>query len=179
MKVKEFVEKYKKMSAVQSVKNLIATKNYVPYMEKQALVKKIADKCMIIDSGYVRFDEMHKYIVFTLEVIGAYTNLEFDENFNIAVTEYDELCDTGALNSVIETFEGEYKSVLNMLNMHQDYILQGNRIEAQIAKFLDGLSDKLDSVIDIFSERLGDYKELNITPDDIEKLTSFISTLGK
>lgn len=179
MKINEFIEKYKKNNGVQTVNRLISVKNYLPFVEKQELVNQILNRCKVSNYGYVQFDETKKYIVFTIEVIKAYTNIEFDEDFNIAITEYDALCEADLLNSIIGTFEGEYKTVLNMIAMRQDYILQGNSIECQIAKFLGGLNDRLDDVLSILSDKFGDFNNINITEDDISKLTNFISELGK
>lgn len=179
MKVQEFIEAYKKNNGMKSTKSLIGTKNYLPYIKKKELVDSILDKCKRVNNGFVQFDEMEKYIVFTLEIISAYTNIEFDEDFSVSINEYDALCEVNALNSIIETFEGEYNAVLSMLSMRQDYILQANSIEYQVAQFLTGLSDKLDSVIESISGKFDAYKDLDITADDIDKLTSFIGTLGK
>ena len=179
MKINEFIEKYKKLSLTQSVKSLLATKKYLPYTEKQQLVNDILNKCKVTNYGYIQIDEMKKYLVFTIDIIKTYTDLEFDEDFNIAITEYDALCEADVLNSIIETFEGEYKTVLNMVTMRQDYILQENSIESQVARFLSGLNNRLDDVLELVSGQFGDYKNLDITADDIGKLTDFIKTLGK
>ena len=179
MKINEFIEKYKKQNLTQSTKNLLTVKSYLPYTDKQALVDDILRRCKVTNYGYIQFDEVKKYIVFTIEVIKAYTNLEFDEDFNVAITEYDALCEAGALNSIIETFEGEYKTVLNMATMRQDYILQNNSIECQVARFLNGLNDRLDDVMELVSEKIDSYKDINISAEDIEKLTQVIGTLGK
>ena len=173
MKINEFIEKYKKSGGVQTVGRLISVKNYLPFTEKQALVNQILNRCKISNYGYIQFDETKKYIVFTLEIIKAYTNLEFDEDFNVA------LCEADMLNSILDVFEGEYKTVLNMVNMRQDYMLQSNSIECQVAKFLSGVNDRLDDVLEIISNRVGSYNDINVTADDINKLTSFIRTLGK
>ena len=175
MKIREFIEKYKKQNLTQSTKNLLTVKSYLPYTEKQELVDDILRRCKVTNYGYIQFDEVKKYIVFTIEVIKAYTDLEFDEDFNIAITEYDALCEAGALNSIIESFEGEYKTVLNIATMRQDYILQSNSVECQVARFLNGVNDRLDDVV----EMLGSYNNINISQEDIEKLTKVIGSLGK
>lgn len=179
MKIKEFIEKNKKSSLTQSVKNLVTVKNYLPYDDKQTLVNNVLNKSKVINYGYVQFDELKKYIIFTIEIIKTYTNLEFDEDFNVAVSEYDALCEAGVLNDIIGLFEGEYKTVLNMVNMRQDYILQENSIEYQAIKFLNRLNDKIDLVLDSISDNFGSLNDLGITSDDISKLTSLISSLGK
>lgn len=181
MKINEFVEKYKKANGMQTVSRMIEVKNYLPFSAKQALVDRVLNKCQVSNYGFVQFDETKKYIVFTLEVIDTYTNLEFDDDFNVAITEYDALCEANLLNDVIEIFEGEYKTVINMLNMRQDYIIQGNSIDAQVAKFLNGLNDKLDALLEIIEESVESFSldKLNISTDDISKLTDFVKGLGE
>ena len=179
MKVMEFVEKYKKIGTVKPINNLIVTKKYLPYAEKQELVKEIANRCVFADDGYIWFDEMYKYLVFTMKMISTYTDIEFDLDFDVATTEYDALCEACALNSIIETFEGEYKTVLNMLTVYQDQVLRGNTLEAQVAKFLSGLNDRIDGISNILSSTLDNYKDVDLSADSIKKLTDLISTLGK
>jgi hypothetical protein len=179
MKINEFIEKYKKQNLTQSIKSLLAVKNYLPYEEKKKFVDEILYKCKVINHGYVQIDEIKKYIVFTIGIIGTYTNLEFDKNFNVAVSEYDALCEAGVLNDIIGLFEGEYNTVLNMVNMRQDYILQENNIDYQVIKFLNGLSEKIDFALMSIADNFSSFSEMNITSEDINKLTNLISSLGK
>lgn len=178
MKVQELIDK-KKVNKVAPVKDVIETKKYLPFTEKQKLVNKILAECKVENNGYVQFNEVDKYIVFTMEIIKAYTNLEFDEKRNVAISEYDALCEADLLNDIIGTFEGEYNTVLNIMNMSQDYILQQNSVECQVAQFLHGINDKLSVALDSISSQFGAYKDLNITAEDINNLTDFISMLGK
>lgn len=181
MKINQFIEEYKKSNGMKSVKVLAGTKNYLPFVEKQALAKKVLNRCMRNNNGYIQFDEVEKYIIFTIEIIMAYTNLEFDKNIDVAVCEYDSLCESGVLNNIIETFEGEYKTVLDMVGMRQDYILQSNSVEAQVAQFLNGLNEKLDMLVGNISEQFDSFgfNNLDINANDIAELTQFIKTLGK
>lgn len=181
MKVKGFIEKYKKSNGMQSVKVLAATKSYLPFTEKQALVDRILNKCIKVNNGYVQCDEMEKYIAFTCEIIMAYTNIKFDEDFSVAIKEYDALCESGVLNKVLETFEGEYNTVMDMLSMRQDYIMQSNSLEAQVSKFFNGLSHTIDMLVENISEQVGSFglDDFGIDQNDIAELTEFIKTLGK
>ena len=181
MKIKEFIEAYKKANNTQTINRMIEVKKYLPFYEKQALVDNVLNRCKVSNYGYIQINEVKKYIVFTIEIIKAYTNLEFDNDFNTSIAEYDALCEANLLNSIIDTFEGEYKTVFNMLSMRQDYILQSNSIEAQVSRFLNGLNDKLDTLVENLNESIGSFgfDNLNITSEDINKLTDFVKTLGK
>ena len=127
MKVNELVEKYKNCKD-DSFTTDITVKNYLPIAEKKALAKKVIDKCKVVKNGIVKINEIDKYIVFTIEVIRAYTELEFDEDFNKAMEEYDALCICGLLNPILDTFKEEYKIVFNFVNMQMDYVLQENNV---------------------------------------------------
>lgn len=179
MKVNEFIDKYKKANVTQSIKTLLAVKSYLPYQQKQNFADYVLSKSKVVNHGYIQFDEVKKYMVFTIEVLKTYTNLEFDEDFNVAITEYDSLCAANVLNSIIETFEGEYNSVLNMVNMRQEYILQENNIEFQVIKFLNELNEKLGFAIDSIADNFNSFNDIGVTSEDINKLTSFIGSLGK
>lgn len=180
MKINEFIEKCKK-SAVQPIKSIIDTKNYLSYIKKQELIDKVLNKSKVVNYDYIQFDEMKKFIIFTTEIIMAYTNLEFDTDFNIATTEYDALCEAGLLNSILETFDGEYNAVLNLMTMRQDYITQQNSVEFQVIKFLNGINDKLDAITDAVVDNINSsgLNNLDFSIEDINKLMTLISTIGK
>jgi hypothetical protein len=85
------------------------------------------------------------------------------------------------LNTVIETFSGEYDNVNVLLQMKCDYILSGNTIEAQFGKFLTGVLDKVDVIVDALSNKIGDLdlKDLPVYMKDINKLMEFVNSQKK
>lgn len=174
MKVKEFVEKYKKVNS-NATKNFIKVK-YLPFNEKQALVDGVIEQCILMDDGIIHFDEMQKYIIFTITIIQTYTEIEFDADFNVAIQEYDMLCEAGLLNWVIESFEVEYNTVLNMMNIKTEEILKQNNFEYQIAKFLNHVSEKFDEITPAMINAVNalDFENLGINQDDIKSLKDFI-----
>lgn len=174
MKINEFITTYKK-NKMQSVEKLIETKKYLQFVEKEMLVNSVLDKCKIEENGFIKFDEIKQYIVFTTEIIQAYTNLEFDEEYDFMIDEYDELCENDMLNEVVATFEGEYKTVLNILNMKQEYMLQDNSVEYQIASFFNTLNGQLGNLAQIFASKLDSYG--NINGEDLKELTGLLKKL--
>ena len=97
MTIREFIEiagkeKNKKMSVI------LETKKYLPIAEKRVLAQQVIDACTEEQDGIIIIDSVTKYIIFTMTVIGAYTNLEFE-----TLDDYDALCEADLLNSVIET----------------------------------------------------------------------------
>lgn len=177
MKIKEFIEKAKKTNNVNGLKNIITVKNYLPFVEKQELVESVTESCKVVTNGYIQFDEMKKYIVFTTSVIQAYTDLEFSTDYDKLIEEYDMLCEHGLLNEIVELFSEEYNATLSMLSMKTDFILKSNSIECQITQFLYGLNNRLDMALGSLSSQVNMFKE-SITEEDISKLTDLLKTLG-
>jgi hypothetical protein len=97
--------------------------------------------------------------------IAAYTNIEL--SFDIE-EDYDNLCQAKLLNSVIEAFAGEYENIKLLLAMQCDYILNANNIEAQLARMLTNVMDKLDA-----------FTNLSIDLDNINKMMELISSQKK
>ena len=176
MKINEFIEMNKKANANVNMNKHLKTK-YLPFKEKRALIDSVIEQCAFVEDGLIVIDEFDKYITFTLEIIKAYTSLEFDEDFNIAVQEYDALCEANLLNKIIESFEGEYNTVMNMLNVKTDEVLKQNTIEYHAVKFLSGLNDKLDVLMPMFEKAASswDFEGLGIDVSDIKSLMNFVN----
>lgn len=156
------------------LKRELEVKEYLSIKDKKALVNDIVNECILYDDGVFKFDDIEKYIVFTMRTIAAYTNLELSDDIE---EDYDTLCEAKLLTSVIDAFKQEYDEVNILLQMKCDYIMSGNTIEAQLGRFLDGISDKLDALIGPLSESLGkfDLSNLPIDAESLQKLMKFIN----
>lgn len=170
MLVKELIEKYNKNNMV-SLSKIIETKQYLPFEQKTALVKNIIEQSVIYDNGFAQINEIDQYINFTIGTIKAYTNIEFSDT---PIEDYDLLCSSGLLGGVIDTFEGEYKMILNMVEMQKRYILSQNSVESQVAKFLNSFSADLDVLAVAFKDKIEEFN-VNFNSEDISKLTDLIS----
>ena len=176
MKIKEFVESNKKVNTTTSLnKSLVKTK-YLPFRQKQELVERVVDQCVMYKDGMLYFDEFQKYIVFTTAIIQEYTGLEFNVSFEEVINEYDMLCEAELLNKVIKLFEGEYNTVLNMLNVKTEDVLRQNTIEHQVAKFLSSVSEKLEELTPMLANSINslNFAELGISDEDIQSLKKFM-----
>ena len=156
------------------LKKELGVKEYLSIKTKKELVENIVNECILYDDGVFKFDDIEKYMVFTMKTIAAYTNLELSDDME---EDYDVLCEAKLLTPVIDTFKAEYDEVNILLQMKCDYILSGNTIEAQLGRFLDGLSEKIDGVLSTLSDKLGnfDLSNLPIDMDSIQKLMSFMN----
>lgn len=182
MKINEFVEKVNqnkgkllKAEQVQAFVNKeLEVKAYLSIKDKKQLVRDIAMECVLYEDGMFKFDGIDKYICFTMRTIAAYTNLELSDDIE---DDYDALCEAKLLNTVIESFNGEYENVKILFQMKCDYILSGNTIEVQLGRFLGGVSEKIDVLVNALAEKVEDFdfNNLPISKDDLNKLTKFIN----
>lgn len=186
MKVNEFIEvitnnKNKMLKGVQLTELLNKTldvKKYIGIKEKRALIDDIINDCILYEDGMYKFDDIDKYIAFTMKTIAAYTNLELSDDIE---NDYDALCEAKLLNTVIETFNGEYENVNLLLQMKCEYILSGNTIESQFGKFSTGVMEKVDVLVDTLSNNIEkfDVKNLPIDMKTLGKLMEFVNSQKK
>lgn len=186
MKVQEFIEAMKnnknKMLKGEQLQQLVSktleVKNYMSIKRKKELVNEIINECVIYEDGIFKFDDIDKYICFTMKTIAAYTNIELSMDIE---DDYDALCEAKLLNAVVDTFAGEYENVKLLLQMKCDYILGGNNIEAQFGKFLNVIVDKVDDVANVISNKIRDFDVNNLPIDinDLNKLMEFINSQKK
>lgn len=187
MKVNELVNLMKqnkskllKAEQVQAfLKKELNVKEYLSIKEKKELVQDIVNECILYEDGVFKFDNIDKYICFTMMTIAAYTDIELSDDIE---DDYDMLCKSGLLTAVVNTFTEEYDSVNLILQMKCDYILSGNTMEAQFGKFLEGVSDKLDVLVNAISGKIAetDIGKLmgDINREDVSKLLSFVKTIN-
>ena len=186
MKIMEFIDIVKnnknKMLKGEQLQQLLAktleVKDYISIKEKKALVDEIVNACILYEDGIFKFDDIDKYVCFTLKTIAAYTNLELSDDIE---EDYDALCKAKLLNAVVDTFVGEYENVKLLLQMKCDYILNGNNIEAQFGKFLNDILGKVDDVVNVLSNKIDgfDISKLPIDINDLEKIMEFVDSQKK
>ena len=182
MKVQELVEfvsnsknKLLKQAQLEEViAKHIETKKYLSIKQKKELVESIVNECILYEDGVYKFDDIDKYICFTMRVIAAYTNLELSDDIE---DDYDVLCEAGVLDVVINTFKKEYDEVNILLQMKCDYVLSSNSLEAQVGKLFDGVLEKLDIITQALANKVEgfDINNLPISGDDLSKLMQLLN----
>ena len=176
----EFINKNKnkmlKAEQLQAaLKKELEVKDYLSIKDKKQLIDNIINECILYDNGVFKFDEIEKYVVFTMRTIEAYTNIELSTDVE---DDYDELCRTKLLGTVINLFQSEYDEIGVLLRMKCEYILNENSIEVQAGKFFNSILDKLDDFITVLNNQVSkiDIDKLPITEEDVGKLLNFINT---
>jgi len=187
MKVNQFIEYMQKSinrtmkddQISKMVQKVLEVKKYISIKDKKDLIESIVDDCILYEDGVFKFDEIEKYVCFTMRTIAAYTNLEVSDDIE---DDYDLLCESDLLNTIVNAFKDEYDSVNILLQMRCDYILSGNTIEAQLGKFLDETSDKIDTLVGALTSKVGELNlsELlsNVNPENITKLLSIVKSVN-
>lgn len=163
---------------IELLNKTLEVKKYLSIKEKRALIDNIVNGCILYEDGVYKFDEIDKYIAFTMKTIAAYTNLELSTDIE---NDYDELCRANLLNLVIETFAGEYENVNLLLQMRCEYILSSNTMEAQFGKFLTGIMDKVGDLAGVLEKKVEefDFNNLPVSMEDLGKLMEFVNSQKK
>lgn len=181
MKIKEFVEimeanKSKIYSKTDAnamsnfIKKTLEVKEYLPLQEKKDLISKIIDTSIIYENSMYKFDEIDKYVHLVMFSIAAYTNVELSDDVE---NDYDELCKNGLLDTVVDTFRGEYQSVMMLLNMQCNYILADNALGAKLGAFVEGLSKNIDSLAGVLKTKV-EAMDLDMSSIDLNNIQSLL-----
>lgn len=152
MTVKEFVEKYKKLTNDNAREKFISErikyKNYISFNEKVVLCEQIVRQTsieIIKDSEGKEIDRRYKinsparFLFSTMEQIRLYTNLEFP--MAEALENYDFLNEYGLIDRIIagipETEALEFSTILNMVleDFMQNYISLDSQVNNLINRF--------------------------------------------
>lgn len=181
MKVNEFIKKVEQLTNVQIIKKILEVEEYMPFSEKKELAQNIIERSIVRENGFVRINEIDKYLIFTTEVIAAFTNLEFSGDLAIRSQEYDMLVQSGRLSEIIEMLGADYKTILELVKMESDFVSQENSVEYQTAKFFDGLNKAVYGLSNTLSSQVEKFNisNLGISPEQISQLGAFLSKYNK
>ena len=159
----------------EALRKELNVKEYISIKDKKNLVDEIINECILFEDGVFKFDEIDKYIHFTMKTIEAYTDLKFSDDIE---DDYDQLCMAGLLNMIIGLFQGEYDSVNVLLQMKCDYLLSGNNIEVQFGKFLNEILLNAQSITNALSNKINSIDLSNLSLGDVD-LNAIMQLLGK
>lgn len=186
--VNEFVEKKIVMSTKYGqeeferfLKEKLEITEYLPFNTKRDIVNMIVAK-VVTEEGYAKkAHSLEQFLSFFVAMMVAHTNLEFSEH---PEEDYDELNRYGLIEPIVAMFQKDYTECEAMLKMAVADELADNNISVVVGKFLNGILDKLDGVLDAVkgaTENLDLSKLLgvNMNEEEIAKLFGVIDKFIK
>lgn len=191
MLVNEFVQNFKedkvfntqiKQNAVSDyLKEKLEIKTYLPFKMKRTLVETVVSQNIEWVDGIKKIDSINEYVGFVVAVLSAHTNLSFSDD---PVADYDLLAESGLLPQIIAEFQESYNECDILLKMARASELEDNNINAIVARFTDGILNRLDGVGEVLKDKLGniDVKDIlggAFKQEDLAKLSGFLNTYIK
>ena len=124
MKVDEFIRKYNSAKDKDKYLTNCVKVQYVPYHEKIADCSGIV-KASVEMNGIFKINTPAQFMMFTVQVITRYTEIEKDDDVLGLFEKLDEL---NLINAIILKIpEREFASYNTILNMVQDDYMENNR----------------------------------------------------
>lgn len=188
--VKNFVENFKAKKIKNStampnaigdyINKTLEIKTYLPFSTKREIVDMVVGANIKEIDGVKKIDSISQYISFVVAAITAHTNLEFD--VADVYGDYDLLAESGVLPYIIAEFKPSYDELDILLKMAVADEMADNNLSVIVGKFLSGVLDKLDGVVDVaraFAEKTDLSKILgeDFNKEDITKLIGFVDKL--
>lgn len=188
MNILEFVQKFKedkvmntqiKPNAVSEyLKEKLEIKTYLPFRMKRTIVETVVSKNIEWVDGIKKIDSIDEYVGFIVAVLSAHTALEFSDD---PVADYDLLAESGLLPLIIAEFQESYSECDVLLKMARASELEDNNVNAIIARFTNGILQKLDDVGEVLKDKL-DMKDIlggAFKQEDLAKLKGFLDKYNK
>lgn len=145
MKINEFIENSNGKSG-NELEAMVLVRNYVPIQEKRMICRDVLDRCVDDSDGYVTIDHFDKTIYFTTAILKAYTNIEFSEDYNSCIEEYDALCKDNWIKVLFVMIGDDIKRFEKVFKNEKSAMLERNSVEAQVAKVVNGLVGAIDAL---------------------------------
>lgn len=189
--VKDFVEDFKSKKIQNTkinehavsdyIKSTLAVKTYIPFRQKREIVEMVVAQNLKEVYGVKKHDPINQYVSFVVAMIGAHTDMEFSDD---PVVDYDLLAESGLLPRVISEFKASYDECDILLKMALASELEDNNINVTVARFLDGILKKLDSVGEVLKSQLGDFDikkflGADFNEEDLANLKGFLNKNSK
>ena len=187
MLVANFIDEFKnkKVMNTQIAPNAVSEylnktleiKTYIPFSDKKRIAEMVVEQNSTVENGVVKIDSAGQFIGFIVAMLVAHTNLEI--NTEDPISDYDALSETGLLELIIAQFQKSYSECEAILKMVAADALADNNLSAVVARFLDGVLDKLDGVGNGLKNMFEsiDLKSIlgeNFTKDNLSQLRDFL-----
>ena len=152
------------IEAGKSVDDLLEVKQYLSIIEKNLIVNKIIDSCIVLDeiNGLSKIDYFYKKLTSDVSLLVNYTNVEFSENL---IEDYDYLCENVGIERILNQIPiTEIEFILDLVDCELAQIIKlNNSIEGILAS-------KLDKVVSAIPSEKSIKKIMNDIPKQINKI---------
>lgn len=122
---------------------------YISFADKREIAEMVVSQNTIDEYGVKKIDSASEFVGFIVATLIAHTNLSFGQN---AFEDYDVLSESGLLEHIIATFKKDFDECNVVLQMVRNDMLADNNLSVVVAKFLDGVLDKLDDFGDTIKD---------------------------
>lgn len=153
----------------------LQAKKYLPIEEKKLIAQGIIYECTEQIDGAIKVDSVQQYLSYVKYMILRHTNLEYTQE------DYDKLCateygDSSLLNAIFDCFSDDAKECSRILSFKIEDLMQENSMNFIVAKFLNNLSSKLESIMDNLDAKTKELSLDTIVPNNvnIEQIKKFL-----
>lgn len=98
--------------------------DYIDFMQKDVVCTSIIKTTCYVKSGdkdIVKINSIGRYMLFIMNLIKLYTDIDIEFKDDITIQQYDKLNKVGAINTIISAIpESEYSEFSTILNMKMD-----------------------------------------------------------
>ena len=165
MKIDEFIKKYNSAKDKDKFLEECIKKTYIPYSEKIADCSGVINATIEKD-GMFKVNTPAQFMIFMVQIITRYTDIEKDDDI---VGLFEKLDELNLINGIISKIpEREFTSYNTILNMVQDDYMENDR---NIVSFLETKLRTLGISIDTLLDAIQNYVPKNET-EDVEGVES-------
>ena len=154
----------------------LQVKKYLPIEEKKLIAQGVIYECTEQADDVIKVDSVQQYLSYVKYMILRHTNLEYTQE------DYDKLCstdynDSSLLNAIFDCFSDDAKECSRILNFKIEDLMQENSMNFVVAKFLNNLGSKLESIMDNIDAKTKELSLDTIVPNDvnIEQIKKFLN----
>lgn len=150
------------IEAGKTVDDLLKVKQYLSIIEKNLIVNKVIDSCIVLDeiNGLSKIDYFYKKLTTDVSLLVNYTNVEFSENL---IEDYDYLCENVGIERILNQIPiTEVEFILDLVDCELAQIIKlNNSIEGILASKLDKVVERLPNSKELKSLSKSIIKDIN------------------
>lgn len=154
---------------------------YISFTDKRKIAEMVIDQNITDEYSVKKINSTSEFIGFIIAMLATHTNLDFSTN---VIEDYDMLSESGLLEYIFATFKKDYDECKAVLKMVRSDVLADNSLNVVVAKFLDGISEKLDGVSDTIKgivEKidLDKFTSLGLNEKEMDGLKKLLNKFSK